>query len=278
MLMEEWMDLFWYILLISMFWPMFQQTMIRIRRQNLIRALEKKHGSRVIAMIHRQETFAFFGMPLYRYINIEDSEEILRAIKLTGPDMPIDLIIHTPGGLLLAASQIARALKRHPGKVTVYVPHYAMSGGTLIALAADEIVMDENAVLGPVDPQLGQFPAASVIRAARVKSPLHLDDQTLVMLDLAEKAIQQVESLVLELIGDKLPAEKAREMARLLAEGYWTHDRPITYEELKRWGFNVSCEVPTEIFELMQLHPQPTRRIPTVEYIPVPYRQQNHRE
>ncbi len=272
------MDLFWYILLISMFWPMFQQTMIRFRRQNLIRALEKKHGSRVIAMIHRQETFAFFGMPIYRYINIEDSEEILRAIKLTGPDMPIDLIIHTPGGLLLAASQIARALKRHPGKVTVYVPHYAMSGGTLIALAADEIVMDENAVLGPVDPQLGQFPAASVIRAARVKSPTHLDDQTLVMLDLAEKAIQQVESLVLELIGDKLPPEKAQEMARLLAEGYWTHDRPITYEELKRWGFNVSCDIPTEIFELMQLHPQPTRRIPTVEYIPVPYREQNHRE
>jgi len=43
--------------------------------------------------------------------------------------------------------------------VTVFVPHYAMSGGTLIALTADEIVMDPNAVLGPVDPQIGNMPA-----------------------------------------------------------------------------------------------------------------------
>jgi len=54
-----------------------------------------------------------------------------------------------PGGLVLAAEQIAPALRRHSGTVTVFVPRYAMSGGTLIALAADEIVMDPNAVLGP---------------------------------------------------------------------------------------------------------------------------------
>ena len=87
---------------------------------------------------------------------------VLRAIKLTDDDVPIDLILHTPGGLVLAAEQIAHALKNHPAKVTVMVPHYAMSGGTLISLAADEIVLDDNAVLGPVDPQLGQQPAASV--------------------------------------------------------------------------------------------------------------------
>lgn len=62
---------------------------------------------------------------------------MLRAIELTDPSVPIDLIIHTPGGLVLAAEQIARALSRHPSQVTVMVPHYAMSGGTLIALAAD---------------------------------------------------------------------------------------------------------------------------------------------
>ena len=266
------MDWFWYIILLSMFWPMFQMSMLNLQRQKIIRTMERRRSSRVIAMIHRQETMSLLGFPIYRYINIEDSEEILRAIKLTDDNIPIDLIIHTPGGILLAASQIARALKRHPAKVTVFVPHYAMSGGTLIALAADEIVMDENAVLGPVDPQLGQYPAASVVRAAKVKTPTMLDDQTLIMLDLAEKAIQQVERLVYELIEDKLPPERAREMARLLAEGHWTHDRPITFEELQAWGFRVSSAMPKEVYALMQLHPQPTRRVPTVQYIPVPYR------
>lgn len=98
---------------------------------------------------------SFLGIPIVRYIDIEDSEQVLRAIRMTAPEMPIDLVLHTPGGLVLAAEQIACALKRHPGKVTVFVPHYAMSGGSLIAMAADEIVLDPNAVLGPIDPQLG---------------------------------------------------------------------------------------------------------------------------
>lgn len=74
------------------------------------------------------------------------------------------MILHTPGGLVLATEQIARALIRHSAKVTVFVPHYAMSGGTMLALAADEIIMDENAVLGPVDPQLGNMAAASILQ------------------------------------------------------------------------------------------------------------------
>lgn len=273
------MDLFWYIFLALALWPSIAQRLLEYQRVRLIRQLEQQRGSRVIVMIHRQEVMSFFGFPIYRFINIEDSEQILRAIKMTDPGMPIDLIVHTPGGILLAASQIARALKRHSGKVTVFVPHYAMSGGTLIALAADEIVMDENAVLGPVDPQLGQYPAASIVRAARLKSPSALSDQFCVLLDLAEKAIRQVEHMVYELVADKLPEDRARALARMLAEGHWTHDRPITPEELREWGLRVTYAVPKEVYALMQLYPQPVRRVPTVEYIPEPYPaapRQNH--
>jgi ClpP class serine protease len=111
--------------------------------------IEQKERGRVVSMIHRQERISLFGIPLYRYIDIEDSEQVLRAIRTTPPDVPICFIIHTPGGLVLAAAQIAMALKDHPAKKKVIIPHYAMSGGTLIALAADEIVMDPHAVLGP---------------------------------------------------------------------------------------------------------------------------------
>src|SRR5882762_10082425 len=120
-------------------------------RGDLLDRLQQDRGSRVIAMIHRQDTVSLFGVPVSSSIGIEDSEAILRAIRLTPADQPIDLVLHTPGGLVLAAEQIAKALVERKAKVTVFVPHYAMSGGTLIALAADEIVMDANAVLGPVD-------------------------------------------------------------------------------------------------------------------------------
>ncbi len=264
-------DLFWLFLIISAVQPLLRQKVLEVNRLRLLRAFEKSRGSRVIALIHRQETMSFLGFPLMRYIDVNDSEEVLRAIRLTNPDSPIDLIIHTPGGLVLAAGQIAQAMRRHRGKVTVFIPHYAMSGGTLIALAANEIVMDENAVIGPVDPQLGQSPAASVLAVLEQKEPKDIDDQTLILADIARKAMAQVRAMVEELLTDHIAAEHAKALAEKLSTGTWTHDYPITAEEARSMGLPVSTTIPVEIHQFMTLFPQPTRTRPTVEYIPLPY-------
>ncbi|MDK2896095.1 MAG: hypothetical protein PWP04_215 [Candidatus Atribacteria bacterium] len=267
-------DIILLIIIFTLYYPMLRQQMLNQQRIAAIRNLERKRRSRVIAMIHRQEAMSFLGFPIARFINIEDSEKILRAIHLTPDDMPIDLILHTPGGLVLASEQIACAIKRHPAKVTVFIPHYAMSGGTLIALSADEIVMDSNAVLGPVDPQLGtreaQYPAASILRALEEPNP-NRDDQTLILGDVARKAIQQVYQVIYNLISDKMPEEKAQKVAQILSEGRWTHDFPITVEIAKELGFPVKEELPDEVYELMDLYPQPQQQRPSVEYIPTPY-------
>ncbi len=258
-----WLLLFW--LLVG---PQLQYRRLMLMRQSIMRKLGEKRGSNVIAMIHRQESIGLFGIPFYRFISIEDSEQVLRAIRMTPKDQPIDLIIHTPGGLVLAATQIAKALKDHPAKTTVIVPHYAMSGGTLIALAADEIIMDPNAVLGPVDPQLMNYPAPSILNAVKKKEPKDVDDQTLILADIAEKAINQVRQFVYELLRDKMGDEKAKEVAKILTEGRWTHDYPITVEVAKELGLNVSTDVPQEVYELMELYPQPIMQRPSVEFVP----------
>ncbi|MBW1933551.1 MAG: ATP-dependent Clp protease proteolytic subunit [Deltaproteobacteria bacterium] len=272
------LDIFWLFFMISALQPVIRQKMLVSSRMRLMQTIESKRKSRLIALIHRQETMSLLGFPVMRYINIEDSEEVLRAIKLTDPNIPIDLIIHTPGGLALAAKQIAMALKKHPAKVTVFVPHYAMSGGTLIALAADEIVMDPNAVLGPVDPQLGQFPAASILAAIEKKKPEKVDDQTLIMGDVGAKAINQLKATVREILKDKMDDAQAEKIADLLATGHWTHDYPIMVEEAKSLGLPVSTDMPEEIYKFMNLFPQPLqRKAPSVQYIPLPYTR-NHEE
>ncbi len=263
-------DFFWLFLMLSALQPLLKQRMIESARHRLINKIEKKRKSRVILLVHRQETMSFLGFPVYKYIDIHDSEEILRAIQLTDDDVPIDMVLHTPGGLVLASLQIARALKKHKGKVTVFVPHYAMSGGTLIALSADEIVMSENAVLGPVDPQLGEFPAASLLKLKETKDINKIDDKSLILADVAEKAINQVEEAVYELLSGNYEEAKAKELAKILSTGKWTHDYPITYEEAKKLGLKVSNEIPVEIMQLMSLYPQPVKRIPSVEYLPIP--------
>jgi ClpP class serine protease len=265
-------EVFWIFIIFSALQPMLRQKLLDMNRMRVLTRFEKKRGSRAIALIHRQETMSFLGFPVIRYIDVHDSEEVLRAIRLTDPETPIDLILHTPGGLVLAAAQIAQALRRHKGKVTVYVPHYAMSGGTLIALAADEIVMDHNAVLGPVDPQLGQSPAASVLTVLEKKEPKDIDDQTLILADVSRKAIAQVRATVQYLLAERMAPEAAEALAQKLSTGTWTHDYAITAEEGKALGLPVSTDVPAEIYDFMSFFPQPTKMRPTVEYIPLPYR------
>ncbi|HMN27588.1 MAG TPA: enoyl-CoA hydratase-related protein, partial [Caldilineaceae bacterium] len=192
-----------------------------------------------------------------RYISIEDSEAVLRAIRLTKPDVPIDIILHTPGGLVLAAEQIANALVRHQAPVTVMVPHYAMSGGTLLALASDRIIMDPNAVLGPVDPQIGQFPARGIVELLERKDINRISDEMLILGGMATRALQQVRrSLIRLLEANDVDPDKAERLADLFSSGYWTHDYAISVEEARTLGLEVSEELPEQVYQLMDLYPQ----------------------
>jgi len=263
--LSEW---FWLVFVVLAVQPMIRQRLLEAMRARLIGRLEQARGSRVISLVHRQETVSFLGIPVLRYIDIDDSERILRAIHLTDRELPIDLVLHTPGGLALASTQIARALARHPGKVTVFVPHYAMSGGTLIALAADEIVMSEHAVLGPADPQVAGVPAASILRAVERKPVAEVDDETLILADQSEMALDQLRQTIHDITSQRLPEHVRDALASNLSEGRWTHDYPITVDEARKLGLSVSTGMPPEILELMALHPQPVRKQPGVEYSP----------
>ena len=267
----DWTMLIWVFIFFTSVLPAIQKMRLNASRLAAFRKLEEKRKSRVIGLIHRQETMTLLGFPIARFIDIQDSEDILRAIELTDPSVPIDLILHTPGGLVLASEQIAMALHRHPARVTVFVPHYAMSGGTLLALAADEIVMAPNAVLGPVDPQIGEYPAASILRVLETKPVAEIEDRTIILADVARKAIRQVAAFVNEILVDEMPPEKAEEITRVLTSGVWTHDYPIKADDARGLGLPISTDLPREVMDLMRLYPQSSQRRPSVEYIPIPY-------
>jgi ClpP class serine protease len=248
--------------------PFFMGRWLATKRAQAIRAMEKANSSRVITMIHRQEKRSLFGFSVSRHIDLEDAQTIIAAIKETPIERPIDLVLHTPGGLVLAAMQIARAVEAHPAKVTVYVPVYAMSGGTLIALAADEIVLGEFSVLGPIDPQIAGLPAASIVRARDSKPVEHVFDLTFVLADISEKALAQVKKGAVELLTPRLDQATAEKLASQLAGGHWTHDYALTAHEARDIGLPVKVGMPLEVLELMKLYPQPVERS-GVEFLPI---------
>jgi ClpP class serine protease len=265
-------DVFWLFFMFTALQPVLRQRMMDAMRIRKIARLESRRNSRVILLVHRQETMRLLGFPIARYIDINDSEEVLRAIQMTDDDIALDIVLHTPGGLVLAALQIARAIGEHKAKVTVFVPHYAMSGGTLIALAADQIVMSKHAVLGPIDPQLGESPAVSLVKVVEQKPIAEIDDETLVKADVARKAIAQVQQSASDILKRRLPPDQADALAAKLSVGTWTHDFPLFAATAKELGLPVSTYMPDAILELMKLYPQPVRSQSGsgVEYLPVP--------
>jgi len=249
--------------------PLIQGRLLATMRAQQISRIERERGSRVITMIHRQETRSLLGMPVSRMIDLEDAQRIIPAIEETPADTPIDLVLHTPGGMVLAAMQIARAIKAHPAKVTVHVPVFAMSGGTLIALAADEIVMGAFSVMGPIDPQIAGIPAASIVAAKREKPVQEVSDLTLVFADIAEKALRQVKAGAVELLLEHIDRPRAEDMAERLAGGYWTHDYALTAQEAKELGLPVKLGVPQSVMDLLKFYPQPVRQSPSIDFNPI---------
>jgi len=242
----------------------------RQRHADLVNAfskIQRKRKSRVIAIVHRQEPMGLLGIPVLRYIDLNDAEDVLNAIRKTPPNKPLEVVLHTPGGLVMPALQIARAIKAHRGRTSVFVPHYAMSGGTLIGLAADQIVLSDHAVLGPIDPQIGGLPAASVLRVTQQKPVERTEDYTLVLADVGAMAIEQLKKAARELLSSTVSENAAISIAEQLSSGRWTHDYPIDFGEARELGLNVSNDMPREILELMALFPETVRRQPSVKYL-----------
>jgi ClpP class serine protease len=264
-------SLLWLFFILASLQPAFTRQVLFAQRRRALAVISRRRKATVITLIHRQESLNLLGFPIVRYIDIDDAESVLRAIADTADNQPIEIILHTPGGMVIAARQIASALADHPAHVTAVVPHYAMSGGTMISLACDEIIIESHAALGPVDPQLGQYPAASLIEVSKL--PGEHDDQTLLMADVGRKAIYQTEDFTRRMLERNMTPAQARDVAHLLATGVFTHDHPLQAAELIELGLPVKVGVPAEERELMQLYPQPRGRTPAVEYVPGPQRE-----
>lgn len=228
---------------------MLWQELVR-ERDAIVAGLEKKRGSRVITMIHREEMHAEGE----QQITIDNTEELLRKIRSVPSGTPIDFIIHCPGGVVLPAEQIALALKEHRGKVTAIVPYYAMSGATLVCLAADEIVMEPFSALGPLDPQIGGFPSPSLVKLVELKGPQYVSDQMVLLADVAAKSLRQMKSFIQHLLKRNMSEQESKRVADFMTEGYLTHDSPLTAGKLRSLGLNVVMSVPDDVHRFMKLH------------------------
>lgn len=251
------LDIILILILIPFVLSLLQQRYVRISNKNYINKLESLRESKVITLIQKRRAPTLLGLFFSEKIGIEESEKLLREIRNTPEDKPIDLILHTPGGLVIASEQIAEALVSHEGKVTVFVPHYALSGGTLVALAADEIVMGSHAVLGRIDPQILGLPASSIQKVMERKNIERIDDKTIILADTAEKSLNQIKNFIFELLSkNEYSQELISKIIEELTSGKYTHDHPLTLNKAESTGLRVSGRMPRLVYKILESHPQ----------------------
>ncbi len=223
---------------------------ILARRAQLIHELEQERGTRVIHLIHRKEPWTKGDDE--PEIVLEESEVILQAVRETPPDTPIDFILHTPGGLTFSADMMAMALKYHKAKVTVMVPFYALSSGTYIALAADEIMMEKYSVLAPVEPQIEEMPANAIISILKRKPIELVADRTILLAESARMETENAREFVKWLLADKMNEDQATQVANFLVGGFMASTTPITLDVARAIGLNVIEGVPEKVHQLFE--------------------------
>jgi ClpP class serine protease len=266
-------DLFWLFFIFTAIQPMLRQRMLEAMRTRKISQLETQRKSRVILLVHRQETMRLLGFPVMRYIDINDAEDVLRAIQMTDDDVPLDLVLHTPGGLGACGAADREGGSRpqvqgHGVRAPLRnVRRHIDRAGSRRDCHVQALRIGTNRSAGRISP------AASLIKVVEEKPIARVNDETLVLADVGRKAISQLKQSASELLQRRLPAEQASVLAEKLTVGTWTHDYPIWASTARELGMPVSTDMPDDVLELMTLYPQPMRMQSGsggVEYLPVP--------
>ncbi|MBP6013627.1 MAG: hypothetical protein KBA31_15480 [Alphaproteobacteria bacterium] len=231
------------------------------RAKSLIRRIEQERGSRVICVIHgpNMENDGF---------DFDDLEDVLSAIVASDPNKPLDIVLHTMGGNSFTGRQIARAIKSHKARKTVFVPYFAMSAGSRISLAADQIVMGEHATLGPIDTQLYAGPAPSIVQLLKVKPQDAISDEYLILAEEARKVMLEGRATACELLQGTYSHDGSCGIADEMISGKWTHGFPITVKAAKGLGLNVSTQLPDVFYDLVRCFRHADGEDPSVLFIP----------
>lgn len=226
----------------------------------LITSYQDEHDSEVMFIDHFEKSVSVFGSYLYGSTTSLDKNDAINFLsKLRGipSDKDLDIIIHTNGGSLFAAETIINAIFSRKGKVRIHIPYYACSAGTLIALAADEIIMHEHAYIGPIDPQYTMgISATSISKFDASSSTSWVGDVVQLMKSDSDRSITRVKGLVSKICSSRAIHDNEDDhLCDELASGKYNHDQPIFYRDIqeKKLLKNISIDIDKDIIKIFEM-------------------------
>jgi ClpP class serine protease len=202
----------------------------RYLRQLLISDIEQETGRELVVY------FARLDQPIIE-TDSDDVSEIFEGVE----SKDIDLLIHTPGGLVDAVEKFVTVLRNRTNDYRVIVPSWAKSGGTVIALSSSKILLGINSELGPIDPQMGT-PDFGPVPAEFISED---ETQPHILRKMAETNVKRAQALAEKYLRDgMLKRKKVAEVRRVVkkissAQSYGSHGAVIDHTEAESLGLSV---------------------------------------
>lgn len=209
----------------------------RYLRQLLLADLEAHTGREVI--VYYSQLFEGIG-----HSDSDDLSEIIEGLSTESAD----IILQTPGGLVDAVEKVVTVLKARLDDYRVIVPSWAKSGGTVIAISSDEILLGVNSELGPIDPQM-TIPGIGSVPCEFVAND---QAQPQVIRDLADSAVKRMGSLAKKYLeagmlkGQQTDAIDEAISKISSSQTYNSHGAVIDYSEAKDLGLSVQWMKPED--------------------------------
>ena len=199
----------------------------RFLRQLLISDIEQETGRSLVVYFASADAG----------INHQDAEDLYEVMEAIEKNKGIDLYLQTRGGSVDATEKIIRFLRGRFGNYRVIVPNWAKSGGTLIALAAERIIMGTMSELGPIDPQYfdPKYGAVACELLENAKEiPSYIQKQMALTVD-------GVKELAKEFLKERVKEEEIDKVVNQLSSvhSYGSHAAVIDFHEAKEIGLPV---------------------------------------
>ncbi len=233
-------------------------------RRKYLSLLSEKTGRNTILYATSWTQPGNVGNPDLISIVPEDVQGFMEVFYELDGDKGLDLILHSPGGLVEAAEALVSYIRTKFSDVRVIIPHAAMSAATMIACSSNKIIMGKHSSLGPIDPQfvldtqLGRraIPAQSIIDQFEMAKDECADQTKLgpwmpilgqygpgIIIE-CENATELSEQLVFEWLKSYMlegNEDKAKEIASYLSDHtkFKTHGRYINREDAKDLGLSI---------------------------------------
>ena len=213
----------------------------------------ERAGAKTIAIIHDFDNPMHYQSPEREDLSTREAFEVLAAIRAAGEGTPLNIVLHTPGGMRMAAELIATALKDRPN-TTAYVPYCAMSAGTMIALSCSKVVMGKHACLGPIDTQFAGFPADGFTRLLKEKPVDQISDLWLMVSYLVEKDLKTARQRACDLLNRAhFGNDDACRLTDFLSSGDMPHGERIGRARAAEIGVNVAKEdCPDAVYKMVE--------------------------